>query len=59
MDDYLTVDEAAAVLKVSAWVVRRLVREGKLGCYKPSERWTLISRRHIAEFLEPTELEAS
>ncbi len=50
--EYLTVDEAAAVLKVKPSTVRQWVREGRLPCYRLGLRATRFTRELLDRFAE-------
>lgn len=50
--DFLTVDQAAAVLNVSGSTLRRWLRARRLPCVRFGERKTLVSRATVREFVQ-------
>jgi excisionase family DNA binding protein len=48
---YLTLDEAAELLRVSRNTVKRLIQAGTLPATYPSPRRTLISRHVLEDYL--------
>lgn len=57
MDEYLTVDQAAALLHVSCTTVRRWIYQGTLAAHKPPtgrNARVLIAREAIKALLTPT-----
>lgn len=53
LDEFLTVDEVADLLKVKDTTVLRWVREGKIDCYRISgHRGIRFSKADIIKFLE-------
>ena len=52
-DDILTVDEAAAFLKISRTSLYRLIKAGEVPCRRVGERWR-FSRRILLEWVEDT-----
>lgn len=51
-DEFLTVDEAAAFLKVKASTLRQWVREGRMPCYRLGPRATRFTRPLLREFAD-------
>lgn len=51
-EEWLTVEEVAALLKVSAETVRRWIAGGKLRAAKPGGKEWRISRAALAEMME-------
>ncbi|MDB4285619.1 helix-turn-helix domain-containing protein [bacterium] len=50
-DDILTVDEAAAFLKISRPSIYRLIRAGEIPCRRVGKRWR-FSRRALLAWVE-------
>lgn len=50
--DFLTVDEAARLVGLSHWTIRRWLELGKLTRYKAASR-TMVSRPELLALLEP------
>jgi excisionase family DNA binding protein len=50
--DFLTVDEAANLVGLSHWTIRRWLEIGKLTRYKALSR-TVVSRSELLALLEP------
>ena len=50
--DFLTVDEAANLVGLSHWTIRRWLENGKLTRYKALSR-TVVSRSELLALLEP------
>ena len=53
-EEFLTVEEAAAILKVKPSTLRAWVREGRIPCYRLGPRATRFTRVLLAEFAEST-----
>lgn len=53
-DEILTVEEAAAMLKVHPVSVRRYIRDGQIKSVKMGKRWRIL-RSEIIKALKPTE----
>lgn len=51
-DEYLTVEEAAAKLKVTPVTIYRMARRGKLPAVKVGKAWR-ISRKKLEALFEP------
>jgi excisionase family DNA binding protein len=51
-DEFLTVDEAAALLKVKASTLRQWIREGRMPCYRLGPRATRFTRPLLREFAD-------
>ena len=52
--DFLTIEQAAAALGVSAWAVRKYIKAGRLTAYKaPIGRKTLIRAKDLDAFKKP------
>lgn len=51
-ENYLTVDEAASVLKVDPETVRRWLNAGRLKGVKPAGQWR-IAESDLQDFLKP------
>jgi excisionase family DNA binding protein len=49
-DPFLTVDEAAAMLKVKSSTVRQWVRDGRMPCYRLGPRATRFTPELLREF---------
>jgi excisionase family DNA binding protein len=49
LQEYMTVKEAAALLRVTDRRIRSLVAEGKLFAERPGERMLLVSRASVDE----------
>lgn len=54
--EFLTVDEAADLVSISHWTVRRWLDEGKLTRYKSASR-TLVSRAELLALVKPKKVE--
>jgi excisionase family DNA binding protein len=52
VNNFLTVDEAALLVGMSHWTVRRWLDLGKLTRYKSASR-TFVSRSELLELLKP------
>lgn len=50
--DFVTVDEAATLVGLSHWTIRRWLELGKLTRYKAASR-TMVSRTELLALLEP------
>jgi len=51
-NDFLTVDEAAHLIGLSHWTIRRWLELGKLTRYKAASR-VMVSRPELLALLEP------
>lgn len=51
-NDFLTVDEAAQLVGLSHWTIRRWLELGKLNRYKAASR-TMVNRTELLALLEP------
>jgi excisionase family DNA binding protein len=51
-DELLTVEEAAAILKVKPSTIRHWVREGRMPCYRLGPRATRFTRELLRQFVE-------
>ena len=52
MDELLTVEEAAKLLKVSAKTIRRWYQEGKIPCYRLGYRTVRIFPSEVESYLQ-------
>lgn len=50
---FLTVEEAAQLVGLSHWAIRRWIQKGLLTKFKVRQR-TIVSRRELLALLEPT-----
>lgn len=55
-NDFLTVDEAAHLVGLSHWTIRRWLELGKLTRYKAASR-VMVSRPELLALLEPKKVE--
>jgi excisionase family DNA binding protein len=51
-EDFLTVDEAAELVGLSHWTIRKYIHEAKLQRYKSASR-TVVSRSELLELVKP------
>lgn len=54
--EFLTVDQAANLVRLSHWTIRRWLAAGKLTRYKAISR-TVVSRAELLALLEPKKTE--
>jgi excisionase family DNA binding protein len=57
-EEYVTVDEAAKLLKVASSTIRRWIREGNLSAYRIGKRRVAIRRADLATLITPVQLGA-
>jgi excisionase family DNA binding protein len=57
MDSFLTVDQAAQLVRLSHWTVRSWLQKGLLTRYKSASR-TIVSRSELLEVLRPKKARA-
>ena len=50
--DYYELNDASQILGVNKRSIARLVKDGKIKCFKPSERKTYFSKEMIKNYLE-------
>lgn len=50
--DFLTVDEAAELVGLSHWTIRKYIHDGKLQRYRSLSR-TVVSRSELLELVKP------
>jgi excisionase family DNA binding protein len=55
-DDFLTVDEAAKLIGISHWTIRRWLGAGSLARYKAGTR-TVVKRAELLELVKPKRAE--
>lgn len=53
-DTMMTIDEVAVVLRCKPNFVRKLTREGKLGCYRMSPKMVRVSAYQLEQYLAST-----
>lgn len=56
-DDYLTVTEAATLLRVAPSTVRRWIREGDVSAYRLGQRRIGLRRGDLASLITPVQME--
>ena len=55
-DEYLTVSEAAALLRVAPSTIRRWIREGDVPAYRLGRRRVALKRDDLATLISPVQL---
>jgi len=51
--EFLTINETAALLRITTRSVRRYVTEGKLPAYRVGERWVRVKREDVERLFTP------
>ncbi len=61
MDDFVTMQQAAALMGVSRWTLWRLVKEGRLPSYESeiNRRVKLVKRADLAVLMAPKRIDAN
>ena len=61
MDDFVTMQQAAALMGVSRWTLWRLVKEGRLPSYESeiNRRVKLVKRADLAGLMAPKRIDAN
>ena len=53
VEDYATIDEAAALMRVAPSTIRRWIREGTLPAFRVGQRRLAVKRTDLADLIRP------